>query len=134
MFGRHSSFRVPVTFATGTTLTTLATDVRGFNHVAIEVATFASGLGASTANVYVQGCVVYKPGNAAISSAASATYRRLMDEGNYSAGAAIADWEVPSSTGNRVIVCRPAARADFIKVELSNATTHTFGCWVWLHD
>jgi hypothetical protein len=68
------------------------------------------------------------------SSASTATYRRIKDEGNYSAGASIADWEVPTFEGDRLVVCRPAARINFIKVELLDVTTNTFGCWVLLHD
>lgn len=122
MWGFSGHQRIPVTFTTGATSNS-AVSVRGFSHVAIEVPTFAAYMGAATANVYVQGC-----------STINGTFRRIVDEGNYSAGAAIADWEVPSSAGNRTIICRPAARFDYIKVELSAVTTASMGCWINVHD
>lgn len=122
------SQRIPATFATATTLSTAAIDVRGWNHVAIEVATFSGSLGVTSTCVYVHGAVVSNT-----TGITGATYRRIVDEGNYSAGAKLADWEVPTFEGNRTIICRPAARFDAIKIELKDATTAAFGCWINLH-
>ena len=122
MWGQSGHQRVTCTFATGMTSACSPVDVRGANHVAIELPTFASYMSVSTANMYIQGC-----------KTSDGTFRRVMDEGNYSAGAAIADWELPSSTGDRVVICRPAARFDYIKPEFSRETTAAMEVWVHIH-
>lgn len=122
MWGFSGHQTVVCTFATGATISS-AIPTRGSNHVAIELETFAVGLAAATANVYVLGC-----------KTASGTFRRIMDEGNYSAGAAIADWEVPSTIGNKTVVCRPAARFDYIKYQFSQDVTAPIRIWTHLHD
>jgi hypothetical protein len=121
MWGFSGHQRTGCTFATGATSGS-AVFIGGANHVSIEVPTFASYMSVTTANIYIQG-----------SNKSDGTFRRIVDEGNYSAGAGIADWEVPSSTGNRTIICRPAARCDWIKVETSRVTTASMGCWVNTH-
>jgi hypothetical protein len=89
-----------------------AFDVRGWNHVAFEVPTFSVYCVSATANVYVQGA-----------STIDGTYRRIMDVGEYSAGAGIADWEVPEGIGNKLVICRPATRFNYLKVEVSKTAT-----------
>ena len=95
---------------------------RGYNHVAVEVPAFGTLLAESTANVEVYGCAT-----------ATGTYRVIKDEGNYSAGASIDNWEVPSTTGNWICVCRPAARFDYIKVHFSTAATDSITATIHLH-
>lgn len=121
MWGFNGHQRIPCTFATGATLGS-AVNVAGANHVSIEVPTFASYMSVTTANLYIQGC-----------STSDGTFRRVVDEGVYSAGAGMADWEVPSSLGNRTIICRQATKFDWVKVELSRPTTGSMGCWINIH-
>lgn len=120
MVGYNS--RATLTFATGMTSACSPVFTGGSLHVAFEIPTFASYMSVSTANMYVQVC-----------QTTSGTFRRVMDEGNYSAGAAIADWELPSSAGNRVVVCRPAARFDWVKPEFSRVTTCAMEMYVHFH-
>jgi hypothetical protein len=101
--------------------------VKGWNHVAIEFPAFGTLLAASTANIYVEGSQV-------ADTSTTGAYRRIVDEGVYSAGAAIADWEVPSTEGDRIYICRPAARFDNIKVVLSTAATDGISCTIHVHN
>jgi hypothetical protein len=93
-------------------------DVTGFNHVAFELPTFTSYCITATANMYLQASSVLT-----YASASTGTFRRVVDTGVYSATSGLQDWEVPSSTGNKVVACRPATRFNFVKVEFSNTMT-----------
>ena len=109
--GRYGHQIMTSTIASNATLTS-AFNVAEYNHVAIELPTFSIGIATNTANVYVQVC-----------NTATGTFRRVQDVGVYSGASGIYDWETPSSTGNRIVICRPAERFDYIKVELSNTAT-----------
>lgn len=99
------------TFANAATVSR-AIPIDGVNRVALELPTFAIGLGATTCNVFVQ-----------VSKTETGTFRRLKDMGVYSAASGLQDWEVPSSIGNCVVLCRPAAGFNYLKIEVSNAAT-----------
>lgn len=123
MFGISGHNVIDATFATGGTFTSVI-PVRGYNHVAIEVATMGAGFTGDAATcIYVLG-----------SNSSTGTFRRIVEEGAYSAGVGIADWETPAGTGNRVFICRPAARFNFIKCELSSAATSGLSCRVHVHN
>lgn len=108
--------------AADTTCMGTGVQVAGANHILIEVPTFAVGLITATANVYVKGCATL-----------TGTYRRLATDGVYSAGAGLADWEAPSSIGNKLYFCQPAACVSFIKVEVSNTATAAYSPIIHLH-
>ena len=122
MLGYEGAQRIPITFATATTLSS-AIACRGWNHVNVEVPAFASFVGAASTCLYLQVC-----------ETVDGTYRRLMSDGNYSANAGILDWEVPLFTGNRTILCWPAPQFNFVKLELLDATTAPMTCWFHLHN
>lgn len=104
-------------------------DISGWNHVAFEIPTFAAYCVSATANVYVQGASVVQ-----FASASSGTYRRIVDVGVYSASSGLQDWEVPETIGSKVVVCRPASRFNFIKIELSKTTTAAMSINVIRHQ
>lgn len=112
--------RQSVVTATVTAAATVSdpVDISGWNHVAFEIPTFAAYCVSATANVYLQGASVVS-----YASASTGTYRRVVDVGLYSASSGLQDWEVPETIGNRVVMCRPATRLNFIKLELSITTT-----------
>lgn len=87
--------------------------------VAIEIQTFANGLVTATANIYAQ-----------VALQDSDTFRRVQDMGVYSANSGIYDWEVPSNTGNRVYLCRPALGFNYLKLESSQTATAAITCYV----
>lgn len=123
MFGRAGHKVITATIEAGSTEPSSAINVSSWNHVALEVQTFSNGITTSTANVYVK-----------VASTSDGTFRRVQDEGAYSAGVSIADWEVPSSSGNYNVICRPAARYNFIKPEVSNTATASFDIYVHVHN
>lgn len=105
------------TIATSASIST-AIPIDGWNRLAIELPTFSSGCVSATANVYLQ----------ATNDAASGTFRRVQVMGFYSGSSGIYDWEVPASTGNKIVVCEPALNFAAIKVELSiSATAAAYG-------
>jgi len=122
MVGFEGAQRIPISFATAATLSS-AVACRGWNHVNIEVPTFAAYVEAASTCLYVQ-----------VAENAADTFRRVKVDGTYSAGAGILDWEVPAFTGDRTILCWPAPQFNFIKVELLNPTTAPMTCWVHLHN
>lgn len=122
MLGFSAHQRIPITFATGESVSPVI-NVAGANHVHVEFPTFSVYAGTATLNAYLQA-----------SNKADGTFRRVMDQGIYSAGAGVADWEVPAFTGNRTVVCWPAPMFNFVKIELSAVTTAAMGCWVHIHD
>jgi hypothetical protein len=122
MFGFSSHQRIPCTFATGASISS-AINVAGANHVSFEFPTFASYVGSATVQVYAQVC-----------KTSDGTFRRVMEQGIYSAGSGILDWEVPFFAGSRTVVCHPAPMFNFVKVELSAVTTASMGCWVHVHE
>lgn len=103
-------------------------DIRGWNHVAFEIPTISSYCVSATANMYVQGSSVVT-----FTSASGGTFRRIVDVGVYSASSGLQDWEVPEFTGNRIIVCRPATRFNYVKVELTKTTTAAMSISVIRH-
>lgn len=109
---------IAATIATAATSSD-AIDITSWDFVAFEIPTFAVGVITATANVYAQVC-----------DTASGTFRRVQDLGVYSGGSGILDWEVPSTTGNRTVICRPASRFNFVKIELSNTATAQVSCVV----
>jgi len=122
MYGQYGGSRQAVTFTSGASKTS-AFDTNGASLISLEFPTFGTLLGTTTANVYIEGAQGTKE--------SMTTFRRVVDEGNYSAGAGIADWEVPSTTGNRTIACRPLVRFNYGKIHLS--TVATDGMTVWVH-
>jgi len=122
MIGQHGHFVQEATITTDNLLST-AIFVGGANHVSFEIPTFSVGLNATTSNVFVQ-----------VAATSDGTFRRAKDAGIYSASSGIQDWEVPSDAGNYNAVCRPAARFDFIKIELSNTATANVLCNVHVHQ
>lgn len=89
-----------------------AIPIDGVNRVAIELPSFASNLATATANVFVQVC-----------ETVDGVFRRIKDMGVYSASSGLQDWEVPSSIGNSVVLCRPAVGFNYMKIELSQIAT-----------
>lgn len=87
--------------------------------VAIEIQTFANGLITATANIYAR-----------VALNESDTFRRVQDMGVYSANSGIYDWEIPSSTGNRVYLCRPALGFTYFQIESSQTATAAVTCYV----
>lgn len=94
--------------------TTGVIDIFGCNRLAVEVQTCSVMLITATANVYIQVC-----------DTSTGTFRRLQTAGIYSAGAAIADFEIPTTTGNRFVTFDDAAGFHYAKVEFSNTCTAT---------
>lgn len=121
MFGFHQHGTIDASFASAASKSA-AINVTGKNHVAIEMPAFGTLLAESTCNVYVEG-----------GQTSTGTFRRIKDEGIYSSGAGILDWEIPSTTGNWLTICRPAARFNFIKVHLSTAATDAISCTIHVH-
>lgn len=109
--------RVQVTFLVGSTVCASPVWAGGANSVFFELPTFASGLGASTANVYCQ-AAAGAPGTAPIGP-----YYRIMAQGQYSAGAAYSDIEVPSTLGAKMVAIPMGQTMQWLKMEVSNAAT-----------
>ena len=112
---------ITASVASGAEVSTIV-EYPGYNHVSIGCATFAN-LGTSTANVGVQ-----------VSNSKDGTFRTLKTLGQYSGGAGILDWEVPSTTGGWIATCQPAAHFNALKVTLSTAATGGFDFEVHLHN
>jgi hypothetical protein len=129
MFGFNGHHVVTAVVQSNAVLTS-SVPVAGWNHVAIEFQTHTVGLITATANAYVLGAYKLSSRN---TSTTCSTYRIVQEDGTYSAGAGILDWEVPSFTGNRIVVCRPAARFDYIKIQFSNTATTTMDVYVHCH-
>lgn len=120
MFGQYGHKRMAVTFTTDTTLTS-AFKIKGFNHIAIELTTFAVGISTTTANIYAHVC-----------DTATGTFRRAVVDGVYSGGSGLLDFELPSSTGSRIVDIPWAAGYNFMKLESSKTATATYGAYVHL--
>lgn len=116
MYGQSGDQRIAATFATGTTASTAAIDVRGANRIAIEIGTFASAMSIASSILYIQG-----------SSDTSGPFRRVMT--TLGAGSA-SDWATVSFAGNRTVICDAAPGFSYVKVELANVTTAPLNCWV----
>jgi len=110
MLGQYQHGVTVATISTDTLVST-AIAIDGANRVAFEIPTLTGGITA-TANVFCQ-----------VAESATGTFRRIVDMGVYSASSGLQDWEAPSTTGNRIILCRPAAGASHVKIELSNTAT-----------
>lgn len=115
----HKAQRLDATFATATTLSTAGIYIGDAQQVAIELATFGSGLSTTSTIVYMQ-----------VAQSSTGTYRRMSRIVVSGATSFIEDWTVPTFEGNRAVVVPDAKAFNYCKVELANATTHTFGCWV----
>jgi len=120
MLGFNGTNRVSASVATAVSVTS-AIDIRGANHISLEFQTFTN-MSAASVNCYLQGC-----------STSDGTFRRVMAEGAYSAGVAIADWEMPANTGNKQVVCWPAPQFDYIKIEYGVSATAPMTAWVNIH-
>jgi len=103
--------RAPAEIATAASISTVVY-VGDANLTSIEMPSFGSLLGAANASVTILGA-----------QRSTDTFRTVKEQGNYSAGAGIGDWEIPDSTGDYVCVCRPATRFNYIKLQLSTAAT-----------
>ena len=114
MFGMFGHKITPCTFTTGSTFSTVITLPGGYNFWAFGIQTFAVGLGTATANVYIQ----------VSNSAATAGFRRVKLMGQYSAGSGIQDFEVPSSTGNYIVVAPAILGWNYVRLELSTIATN----------
>lgn len=111
MQGTHGHFKKVVTFISGESESSAAF-ISGANRVAIEFPAFGTLLAAAAANAYVK-----------VAKDEDDTFRRLRDMGVYSSTSGIQDWEIPSFTGDKMILCRPVVGFDHMKVELSTAAT-----------
>ncbi len=118
-YGYHG--KTVLTFATAAEVST-SMDVREYNRVAIEMASFVSLLATATANVYVQGRFD-----------STGTYKKIKQMGVYSAVSGLGDWELPSTEGNFLAVCDAALGFADIRFQLSTVATdgaevivHTF--------
>ena len=109
--------RVQVTFGVGSTVCASPVWVGGANAVFFELPTFASGLGASTANVYCQSAAGM-PGTAPVGP-----FYRVMAQGQYSGGAGYADFEIPSTIGAKMVCIPMGQTMQWVKMEVSNAAT-----------
>ena len=90
-----------------------AIHVDNFDKVYFDLPTFAVGCATTTANVYCLVC-----------DTAAGTFKNLRLYGTYSAGAGIANWEVPSSIGvYRVEV--PCQGWPYVKIQLGADTSST---------
>lgn len=111
--------RLAATFATSTTCSTAAINIADAQQVAVELATFTSGLSVTSTIVYIQ-----------VAQSSTDTFRRLSRVVVSGSTSLIEDYTVPTFEGNRT-VCIPDVKAfNYCKIELANETTHTFGCWV----
>jgi hypothetical protein len=110
--------RIAATLTTATTSSS-AIPIRGANRVALELPLYASGIVTATANVYVQVC-----------DTATGTFRRAVVNGVYSGGSGLLDFEVPSSTGNRIVDCPWLAGYNYMKIETNNVTTANYAAYV----
>jgi len=122
MQGLSGHKTIIATIATGGSVTT-AINVTQWNHVSIEVPTYAVGCVTATANIK---CLVAKNN--------TDTFRPVREMGVYSANSGIQDWEIPSSAGNFNAICRPAARFNWVKFQISNTCTANLGCVVHVHN
>jgi hypothetical protein len=107
-----------VTFASGASVSAVC-PIDGANRVAIEFPSFGNDLAAAAANAYVQ-----------VGVAAGGTFRRLQDMGIYSASSGLRDWEIPSFSGDRTVLCRPVVGFDYMKVHLGTAATNGYSVTV----
>lgn len=106
--GHHSQVATVASGANDSTTVYIA----GANRILIELPAFGTLLAASTSAVYVK-----------VAKEATDTFRRLQDMGVYSANSGIYDWEIPTGSGNRFVLCRPVVGVDHMKVELGQTAT-----------
>ena len=99
------------TIATDGSITT-AIHIGGANRVSIECPTFSVGVITATANIFVH-----------VANTSDGTFRILRDMGTYSANSGLQQWELPSSTGNCNVLCRPAVGYNYMKIQQSNTST-----------
>lgn len=111
MRGQNGHHSTVVTVASGANDSS-AVYIAGANRVAIELPAFGTLLAAAASNVYVKGA-----------KSELGTYRRVQDMGVYSSNSGIYDWEVPSGTGDRFVLCRPIVGFDYMKVEIGQVAT-----------
>lgn len=98
--------------ASGASVST-AIHVANFDKVFFDIPTLTGAATATANNIYALVC-----------DTATGTFRNLKLYGTYSAGAGIANWEVPYSAGNyRVEV--PCAGWDYVKIQLGANSTST---------
>jgi len=122
LLGQYGQKAIPATIGTDASIST-AINVTGFNHVAFEIPTFAVGINTASANVYCQ-----------VAANAADTFRRVKDVGIYSSNSGIQTWEVPLGVGGYTVVCRPAERFNFVKIELGGTNvTGTAGLAAKVH-
>jgi hypothetical protein len=122
MYGFDGQRVITATVDANATLSN-AFEVTGWNHVALDIPTFSVYCITATANVYIQAAQTI-----------SGTYRRVKDQGVYSAGTGILDWEIPSTIGNCVVVCKPAERFNYLKLELTKTATAAMSIGVIVHN
>lgn len=89
--------------------------IGGANRIALEIPSFGSDLATATANIFVMG-----------GDTESGTFRRIKDMGVYSATSGINDWEVPSTTGDYLVICDTVLGFGYMKIQLSNTATNGF--------
>ena len=120
MFGNIGNQRIVTASVASGDTTSEAIFIQGANRVFIGLPAFGTLLGTTTANVYCQAAIATGTGK---DIAPGEAFRRLQIDFIASAASGLIDWEVPSTTGNRLVFCSPAAGFDFIKIELSTAAT-----------
>jgi hypothetical protein len=111
MLGQYGNGIIPATISTDVTFST-AIKIAGFNRIAIDVPDFANGVITATANVLVQ----------VANTSTTSEFKNLVTLGEYSAGAGILKWEVPSGSGSKIVDC-PVVGFNYMRVELSNTAT-----------
>jgi hypothetical protein len=102
------------TMAIGDTVTR-AIPIDGVNRIGLELPTFAASLVTATANVFVKVC-----------ETETGTFRRVKDMGVYSASSGLQDWEVPSTVGGSMVLCRPVPGFNYMQIEMSKTATAAY--------
>lgn len=100
-------------FITTDTTVSTAINISGFNKVGIEVPTAEIGLYTATCNIYIQ-----------VAQNSDDTFRRVKEQGVYSAGSGIFDFEVPSNIGNFIMEV-PANGWSYMKIESRTSADST---------
>lgn len=96
-------------------MVTRAIPIDGVNRIALELPTFAASLITTTANIFIQVC-----------ETETGTFRRVKDMGVYSASSGLQDWEIPSTVGGSMVLCRPAPGFNYMKIESSKTATAVY--------
>ena len=108
-----------VTFLSGYSWTS-AFETRGYDAIALEIATFGVEFAASTTCFEIHVC-----------QTAAGTYRPLFVNGANSAASGIVPWETRGVSGNVFAVCDLSGMADYCKVHAQTDCTDSITITVW---